>query len=371
MKDVMFTNLTGYDFDDPTPKPIDGFAPGSFTDMRGRKIKIEPDELIEYVANTKAALESTRDSTGRIVGFPIDQKGHDEGDAAGFITDVFEDGGVIRFDVRWNEIGKYLIENELERYFSATFDPKQKVIVGGSLTNWPATRTPDHKILLRPVELSANMQALEGVEAEEIPLTESIKLALIEVLSGLGFKKPAPDKNPIPEEDVVEKTEMSAEELEQIRADAIKDLVSNPEASAELSSYLETEVERRMAERLQAEQRKAHIVDFCARIVGGTEDNPQGLPVVQEKMVDLMTRLPVELEQEVEELLTQVIEKKLISFKEQGHAKQLKGGIKLPEEMKEIYRTSGLSLQKFFEANAPELGAMEDYDLSEFEKKEN
>jgi len=368
MKNVLFTDLSMIDWQEQ--KPIDGFAPVDTVDMWGRKVIVKPDELATYEANTKAALESTRDSNGEVIGFPIDQRHHDGGDAAGFITDVNQEGGVLRFDVRWNDVGRELIEKDLERYFSPTFDLQEKVVIGGSLTNWPASRTKDHKILLHPIELSASMQAIEGLEPDSLTFAEAVK----NVLSGLGLMKPKPDETHIPkEEDVVEQVELSAEQLEAMKAELTKELISNPETSAELSSYLDQEANRRMEAALELAKRENRIAEFSARIVGGTEDNPKGLPVEQGKIAEFMGKLPADLLDEAEALLSGIVEKGLVDFEEKGHSREMKGTAELPELMAVELQNAieaGMSVKRFFEANAAELGAMEDYDLSEFVKEE-
>ena len=142
---------------------FDGMAAGTFVDMYGRKTTFEPGELGAYVTNTKRALESTRDGAGQIVGFPVDSLNHDNKQAAGWITDVNLAFGrdIIEFTARWNDMGKDLIGRDVMRYFSPTVDVANKVILGGSLTNWPATRTADHQLLLKPVELSAQMSTYD------------------------------------------------------------------------------------------------------------------------------------------------------------------------------------------------------------------
>jgi hypothetical protein len=141
-------------------KPFDGMAAGEFTDMYGRKVKFKKEDLPAYVANTKAVLASTADASGAIVGLPIDGMNHDHQLAAGWVVDVElgAGGNVIEFTPRWTDWGMELIAGDVMRFFSPTVDLSNKTIMGGSLTNWPATRDEKTgKILLRPVELSAGL----------------------------------------------------------------------------------------------------------------------------------------------------------------------------------------------------------------------
>ena len=95
------------------------------------------------------------------MGFPIDASDHNKGDAAGWIIGVELVGDVIRFVPKWTEIGLELIGKGIRRMFSATINLKDKVILGGTLTNWPATRDSKGKMLLRPIELSEGLYEFE------------------------------------------------------------------------------------------------------------------------------------------------------------------------------------------------------------------
>jgi hypothetical protein len=144
-------------------KPFDGMAVGEFTDMYGRRAKFKREEMPEYVANTKAILASTVDSSGEVVGLPIDTMNHDHREAAGWLVDVElgESKDVILFTPRWNDMGMGMITGDIARFFSPTVNLENKSIEGGSLTNWPATRDEKTgKILLRPIELSRQMYEL-------------------------------------------------------------------------------------------------------------------------------------------------------------------------------------------------------------------
>lgn len=143
-------------------RPFDGLAAGEFIDMYGRKVSFKPDELDEYAANTQAAIEATRSESGELVGLPIDTRNHDRGDAAGWIVGVEREGNKLRFTPKWTDLGLDLISRGIQRFFSATVNVVSKTVLGGTLTNWPATRDKTGKVLLRPIELS--MPALLAVE---------------------------------------------------------------------------------------------------------------------------------------------------------------------------------------------------------------
>lgn len=154
----MFTSLESGDLVEG--RPIEILVPGTFVAMSGRRFEFEADDFQAYVDNTQAAIDATRDSTGEPVGLAIDPSGHEEGDgAAGWIVGVLlgqkDNQPVILGEVKWTDIGVDLLDRKVRRFFSATVDTTRKVIEGGSLTNWPATRDIETGVtLLAPVELA-------------------------------------------------------------------------------------------------------------------------------------------------------------------------------------------------------------------------
>lgn len=172
-------------------KPFDGVAPGDFVDMWGREVEIKASDFPKYLENTKDAIEHTRTEGGEVVGLPIDAKGHLDDEAAGWIVDaslveVEKPNGdklpVIQFVANWTEKGRELIEKGIRRMFSPTLNTKKKIILGGSLTNWPATRDAMGKVLLRPIALSENGMDIE-LDREAIPVegTAMFGAELVEV----------------------------------------------------------------------------------------------------------------------------------------------------------------------------------------------
>jgi hypothetical protein len=162
IKNILFSKLA---IGDPS-QPFDGMAAGDFVDMYGRPVHIAAEDLPAYVANTQRNIEATRTEGGEVIGLPIDCLNHNHAEAAGWIVDVqlAADRDVVLFTPRWNELGRSLIEGDVMRFFSAEFYTNSKIITGGSLTNWPATRTKEQKILLKPITLS---QSLSSIEVEE------------------------------------------------------------------------------------------------------------------------------------------------------------------------------------------------------------
>jgi hypothetical protein len=357
-------------FDPSVPKTLDGMSAGTFTDMYGRENTFLAEELPVYVAKTKLALESTRDSSGQIVGFPIDTYDHANGQAAGWIVDanMADDGrNIVKITPRWNALGIGSIESDTLRYFSASIDTNQKVIVGGSLTNWPATRTQDHQILLRPIELSSNLLVAEQTAPAHFNLGDSIKSIIDGVINGLRGASATPDLiNPVEKENIMAETE----EVTNLSQVPPVDL-SSPEISAEINRRVASLVEEQVATRLALAKHLDDIKAFAVRLsaVTGTE----GTPVIDtDKVTAFLAALPVDTTIAGMEIMQAIATAPRVDFSEHGHGKIVKGSQPLPDDVKPYltsWLSSGQSIEKFFLANSDFLGAMEDYNLSEFRKE--
>ena len=340
---------------------IDGMAAGAFTTMWGNEIEIKPEDLSSYVVNTQANLQATEDKDGNLVGLPIDDWGHSMGLAAGWITDVrlATDGrNVIEFKVRWNDTGKELISSDQMRYFSPTFNMKAKAIVGGSLTNWPATRTENEKILLKPVALSQDMYRFE----ENQTFGGLIKAGFEDLKDALGISKRDSEN-----QDTTERKNMD-------------EILETPEAQAEIERLADARAEerakvladKRVAEALALQKRQAHVAEVVARVIGGTDEKPVGLAVNKENLEKFMLSLPEDGQEQFEEMLSEIADAKIVSFEEDGHGKQLDGKMPLPDNMaqqlsKWVEAKSG-TVSEWFTMNADMLGEMESYDLSKYKE---
>lgn len=360
-------------------KTFDGMAAGTFVDMWGRETVFDAVELPIYVNNTRRALESTRDSNGVIVGFPIDAMNHDNKMAAGWIVDVnlAEGRNVIEFTPRWNDLGRDAIGRDVMRFFSPTIDVNQKVIIGGSLTNWPATRSASHEILLRPVELSAQISTFAGREESPLLLGNILKSALAELKSVLsGLARPANQtakEGDLMTDETITTAEAPTEPAVITMASptvspAVVDL-----SSPDVINLINERAEARATALLAEKEQKARIAQLAARLTGGTAEKPVGLSVGHDRIASFLSALPAELLPEAEAILLSAAEHAPIEFSEVGHSRTIQGTTQLPENIKPAlsgWLAQGLSLEKFFETNSVELGAMSDYDLSQFINKE-
>jgi len=356
---------------DGLPRSFDGMAAGRFVDMWGRETVFLPEELPDYVRNTRLALASTMDASGQIVGFPIDTMNHNSQEAAGWIVDVAQAEGrdVIEFTPRWNDLGRGAIGSDVMRFFSPTIDIEAKVIIGGSLTNWPATRNANHQILLRPVELSSQMQTY--AEAP-VGILEGLINKLQTMLSGLG--KPEVIPAVPPQSDAQGDTTMPAELAVSTTPapEFVTPVVAVDLSSPDIQLAINQRAEERAAVILAERQHAENITTLAARLIGGTPEQPQGLPIAHDALVSFLGKLPADLYPEAADILTAAATRSPLSFAELGHSRVQQGTAQLPDNIKPLLKAwieQGLSKEDFFKANAVELGAMEDYNLTEFIKE--
>lgn len=329
-------------------KPIDGLAAGTFMSMQGDEVTFAPDELPQYIANTTRIIESTKTDSGEVVGLPIDMDGHDHKGGAGWIVglELDETRNVVRFLVNWTEAGMKIIKDNIRRFFSPTTDPENKTILGGSLTNWPATRdNATGQILLRPIELSQTIK--------EIDMEKTIKEQIADAIrEAFGGKPPEPLAEPKPQVEP-----------------SFTELLNTPEAVEELGR----QAQAKAAELVAYEKRKLHAVEFASRIVGGTKERPFGLPGTRpNEVVALLLSLPEKQAAAVERILDRALEG-AVDFAEHGYAADgYTYKPALPELYKPILRNwlaAGKKLDEFFTAN-PEIGKREDFNLAEFTRKD-
>jgi len=315
-------------------REFDGMAEGSFVDMMGREVNLNGAEFAQFAANTQDAILATRTDSGEVVGLPIDAQGHDNGDGAGWIVAVKHikrDGlNLIRFVPKWTAIGRELISGGIRRMFSPTVDLTNKVILGGSLTNWPASRTKKGRNLLRPIELS---QGVETMEENEVVENVETTAPAVET----------PDLPPAPP--VVNLEALLSHESIGLQ---VRELIRQG-VSAELS-------------RIHAEN---EIGAFVAQL--------SGLPVKADEVTAFLLELAEPQRIKARAILDACNKAAGVGFTERGHAGVLEGKAQLSAPMKAVLKThiaEGGTVESFFEWNQAELGVKSDYDLAEFEAKE-
>jgi hypothetical protein len=332
--------------------------------MHGREVKIAKSDLPVFLANTLEAIESTRTASGEIVGLPIDPENHNHQGGAGWIVGIELDAvrNILKFFPRWTQIGIDLIKNDIRRFFSAAFDPIEKVIVGGSLTNQPASKDRKGKYLLRPIELSSQLfalpegQSLQG-EANSISSLMGDKPKGEITMSDPIVPTPTPEVTtpapaPAPAPAVVDP--------------ALTELLSSDAAIAEMGKMAEAKAHQIV----EMEMRKREVVEFAAKLVGGSKEFPYGLPVKADRIVACLLSLPKPQATFIEELLTMTM-KATVNFMESGFNGEFNAHPRVPEQYRpaiKMWLEAKKDLKEFFVAN-PEVGKAEDFNLSEFVKE--
>lgn len=334
-------------------KAIDGLAAGTFISGRGEEVTFPVEDLQAYIDNTNKIIESTRTASGEIVGLPIDMDGHDHKGGAGWIKGLQLDKArnIIQFMVEWTQQGAQVIKDNIRRFFSPSIDPNNKVIFGGSLTNWPATRDNNTgQILLRPVELSQSIKEIDMPKTLEEMFVD-LKAGILEAVG----RKPAESQAappPVPAE------------LDGGNSPTIKELLGTPEA-IELLGQKAQELAQDL---IRTEKRKLHAVEFAARIAGGTKERPFGLAVRPNEIVALLLSLPEKQALAVEKILdrslTAAVDFAQYGFDSDGYIQKPALDPKV-RELAQTWVKAGRTIQEFFSVN-PELGNPENFDLKEF-----
>jgi hypothetical protein len=272
-----------------------------------------------------------------VVGLPIDSKNHDKGNAAGWIIKAELIGDVIRFTPVWTALGIELIGENLQRFFSPTVDMTNKTVTGGSLTNWPATRSKG-KNLLKPIELA---------EGDTNPMEEMLT-QIKEMLAAI-WEKMNPKEEPKPEE--AAPTE-PAQEMAQ---------------SAALSAQL-AQAQAQVANLTAQFERKARVVEFAKRVTTGATPTKRGLNMPAAELAEVLLSLPDDTAAKVQTMLESLV---VVDFGERGHDGRVEQKQELPALIKPYlsqWIAAGKTAETFFSIN-PELGKMADFNLSEFQKE--
>jgi len=140
------------------------FPSHELIDMNGNVFKFDKTDVHTYLQNTTARINSKHHKNGGgVVGLPVDMKGHADGDSAAWIKSVElsstivdgEEVPVITGKFEWTSVGETKVRDNLVKYFSPTIDTVNKVIYGGSLTNWPGTVDRKGQPIMNPLMLQS------------------------------------------------------------------------------------------------------------------------------------------------------------------------------------------------------------------------
>jgi hypothetical protein len=336
---------------------FDGVAFGVFNDMLGREIELDADDAGKYVENTQAAIDATTTESGELVGLPIDAQGHDKGDGAGWIVGIELVDGIIRLVPKWTEIGRELISKGIRRFFSATIDVTNKVVLGGTLTNWPATRDKNNRVMLRPIELSS-LQTIDGVKQENDMAENTEETAEVEVLEeqGVTIETVAPP--------AAVQLEVPPQEMSTLAQEFAGSAEREPhELAKKVYERAERLANQRVSEMLESREQAMGVANLAADFTGG---NKYGIPVTIVEMTDFLNSLDPQQFEVAKAIFTKITKNGLVQFEETGHGKRL-----LKKYLPKVYReplretlAAGNTTIAFFEAMG--LGDPNAYDLREF-----
>lgn len=340
---------------------FDGMTHGHFIDMWGMEINISKRDLESYVSNTKEVIKASTTESGEIVGLPIDCVAHERGNAAGWIVDVELAGDVVKFTPTWTELGRELISKKLQRLFSPTLDIRNKCVLGGSLTNWPATRDKKGRVLIKPIELS---ESLENDDPDSLrSLTYQVVIDPDDPGDGQG------DNNPL-----VKGTEqMTPEEIQELVNGKVKEIIGDLSLSKDQIADLVGSIRQQITAEMEAESKKimheTSMANLAAQLVKGTADVKVGLPVDEADLAAHLKLLPTEEAEYWTKTLSAIQKDGLVDFSESGNSSQKsQGHHELPED---IIRNLESGTLKVSDLNDPilALGDLSEYDLSRWTQK--
>lgn len=340
-------------------RAFDGLASGKFTDMHSREFEFKASEFPEYLRNTLAAIEATRAESGELVGLPIDANNHDKGDGAGWIVGASLEGGKLRFLPRWTEIGRELISKGIRRFFSATVDITNKVILGGTLTNWPATRNKSGHILLRPVELSKSKKEEANMPDEVVTIDKGQLQKLVEDAVAAAMPKPT---TPPPAAGSDADLEALAAEFGGLSEDAKK---ARKDDLRRLSEYVRKQAELEFRAEMQREQHESRMAELAQVLVGGCEAAPRGYPGTVEEIKAHLLKMAPEEAKFWGELMSKTQKEGFVEFNEVGHGREPKGTKQLPAEFAKMLDSGELTVADLSDPILA-LGDVSDYDLSKW-----
>lgn len=401
----VFVNLAGYQL---TPgRPFAGFAAGNFTDMHGRPVELAAADISDYVANTNARITAYKQRN--MPGLPIDARQHDKGDAAGWIIEATEGQvtdtagqqiAAVTLVPEWTDLGADLLKRRIQTNFSPTVNLTDKVIVGGSLTNWPATVDAAGVPLLAAVELAQGMTTFEPVteqEPTEQPATEpepapiatdavdsrelststGVEIMTLELtqeqldelvanrvkdtLAELNAQRPEPEPGSINYAELAQALGLATDDAE---AQQVKHL-------DQLAELIEQQAQLKWQQKLSQMQRQNQYAELAARVTGGTPDAPRGIPTDADRLRDELLKLTPDQAKYWGGLLENVTRAGLTDFSELGHGKRTKQQHPVPDYAVDSLKAAlaaGASPEEFFTTAG--LGSASDYDLSAYVKKE-
>ncbi len=341
-------------------KWFEGFATGEFVDMFGREIEITEEDLDFYLKNTRKAIRATKElESEEIGGLPIDARDHERGEAAGWIVAVrmSEEGDKLLFKPKWTVIGQDLLKSKLMRGFSATFSLEDMVIMGGTLTNWPATRE-DSVPILAPIELSETSLAKKIVDGLVNKLSKENNIEGVTQMS----------------KDKVKIADLTEDQVAELGMQYVQAQLGKDEKVTNLSEYMELEIDKRSDEKIEAQlvlnKRNADIANFVSEVTEGSEEQTVGLAVPTDKLTELLEGINDDMRELAYVIFKAILDKGIVDFSEQGTTENTTGKKELPKETQTALNDGTLKV-KDLSMSSMDLGDLNQYNLSKWQKKED
>lgn len=356
-------------------RPFDALTIGEFTDMYGRDVKIDEKVISKIAENTKAAIAASRDEEGELVGLPIDSLNHDKGVAAGWIVDAEFVSPVLRLTPRWTDLGRDLIGSGVLRFFSATLDLKNGVLLGGTLTNWPAVRGKDGKMILKAIALSqgdetenllgGNNMDKEVVETSNPVTLDQVKDLVAETVRAeltQALRDALPKTETAKNGDGGEKIDL----VKLLELDGVADefVQASKEQLIEMQAQMKQKALAEAAQMLAEVRREGRITEFAAKVTAGNASVPRGLPVDPAVLRKFMLSIPHEKQVELEAILENIWQNGFVEFSELGDAGRGRALKQLPAYFAKKLDDGEL---KVSDLSAPFMQGAFDGDVSEYD----
>jgi hypothetical protein len=307
-------------------RPIHILRTGTFTGQTGVAVTFEPEHIQSIVQNFQAGKRRKPPITER----------HDWGRAIGRMLDLWTDaaGENLYSLPKWTTSGRQLLSEEIYDGFSVELDADESggyVLIGGSLTNYPAVDG------LEPVTLSAPpIERVQDLHAGGAVLSADFNDPLVAPSAPSSPARPhtttPSQETPIMAEPLDTTPDVVAPAPVALPPAPAIPLSSDPGMQARLDAYIaqinqrneqitqqafaqaSAEFERKMRELEQRSQIEA----FARQRTVTTADQPYAVPCTADELASLLTETPASVRGKWQALLSRITTSGLLSFDEIG-----------------------------------------------------
>jgi hypothetical protein len=309
---------------DGQPRPIHIFRAGTFTSMDGREYTYTPEHIRSMLDNFAAGKRKRP---------PITEK-HDWGRAVGRITKLWADAACENLYALpvWNKAGRELLTEETYDGFSSEIEhiDDGRILIGGSLTNYPAVDGLEPVTLSAPpiddnpaVSLPNHAEIEEETRGVQSPsLLASAPLAA----GGLREENTTTTRKDIftmDEDTTVVETPPTLPPLPPINDTAmqaqigayVQQMEARYQAQQEAAfQRAQVEFERRIADM----EARRQIETYAQHATTATLQRQHALPIEAEALTSFLASLSASQRATAQTLFTRILEAGLVSFEEIG-----------------------------------------------------